>query len=324
MQNRVIAVIAGAVLICLAPLAGHALTPYGQDFEALFLPDFDALANDGWLVFGNVFTPEGGYLYGYGPYPAPNHALAFSAIVTGEGGPDQGAQQLVVFSDYESAEHDIGNIVEANVFQEQQVGPADVGTTWIFRFQSKMGNLEGSSTAAAFIKTLDPDAGYELTNFFTADMTNIPTTWGGDYLVIEIDPSLDGQILQFGFMNTASNYEGSGIYYDNVAFYQYDPTAVPADPAPLDAALRQNYPNPFNPTTRIEFALDQPGSVDVAVFDVTGRRVATLRRGDLAAGEHSVTWNGQTDDGKPVAAGQYWCVLQTPAGRASRGMTLVK
>jgi len=324
MQNRVTAVIAGAVLICLAPLAGHALTPYGQDFEGLFQPDIDALANDGWLVFGNVFTPGGEYLYGYGVFPAPNTGAAFCAIAVGEGGPDQGAQQLNVYSDYENLDHENGNIIESNVFQEQTIGPADVGTTWIFRFQSKMGNLEGSSTAAAFIKTLDPGAGYELTNFITADMTNIPVTWGGDYLAIEIDPSLDGQILQFGFMNTASNYEGSGIYYDNVAFYLYDPTDVPAGQAPIGAALRQNYPNPFNPTTRIEFALDEPGSVDVAVFGVTGRRIATLRRGDLAAGEHSVTWNGRTDDGKPVAAGQYWCVLQTPAGRTSRTMTLVK
>jgi hypothetical protein len=85
MGSRAIQSMLAAALVCLIPAAGHGLTPYSQDFEGLVETDPDALANDGWLVFGNVFSPEGGYLYGYGPFPAPNHALAFSQIVLGEG-----------------------------------------------------------------------------------------------------------------------------------------------------------------------------------------------------------------------------------------------
>jgi hypothetical protein len=324
MQCRAILAFATTVLIGLLPAAAQALTPYSQDFEGLAQADPGALAADGWLVYGNIFAPDGTYLYGYGPFAAPNHNLAFCQIVTGEGGPEQGAQQLVVFSDYESAEHGNGNIVESNVFQEQTIEAGDVGEIWIFEFQAKRGNIEGNSTALAFIKTLDPDAGSELTNFITVDMTSIPTTWGGYYVGITIDESLEGQVLQFGFLCTATNYEGSGIFYDNVVFRFYSIVDVPDNSPASGLTLRQNYPNPFNPQTRIEFALDQPGSVDISVFDLAGRRIATLQQGELAAGEHQVTWNGRTDSGGAAAAGQYRYVLKTATGQVSRSMILLK
>jgi hypothetical protein len=57
-----------------------------------------------------------------------------------------------------------------------------------------------------------------MTNFITADMTSTPVTWTGYSLSITIDGSLVGQILQFGFSNIATNYEPSGVYYDNVTW----------------------------------------------------------------------------------------------------------
>ena len=50
-------------------------------------------------------------------------------------------------------------------------------------------------------------------------MTNIPDTWGRHQLELTIDPSLVGQIFQCGFLNQATNYEGSGIFYDNILFF---------------------------------------------------------------------------------------------------------
>ncbi len=100
-----------------------------------------ALSDDGWLVYGNVFTSGGTYLYGYGPFPAPNTGQAFCQVVVGEGGTEQGAQQLVVFSDYNNTDHASGRLIESNVYQEQVVGPGDVGEIWRFSFQAKRGNL---------------------------------------------------------------------------------------------------------------------------------------------------------------------------------------
>lgn len=211
------------IAACLVPATSLALTPYNQDFEGLDQGASNALADDGWLVFGNVFGPDWSYWYGYGPFGAPNDGAAFCAIVIGEGGPDQGTQQISVFSDYNNANHADGAYIEANVFQEQTITAGDVGAIWIFEFDAKLGNLEGETTALAFIKTLDPGAGYAMTNFITEDMTNTPTSWTGYSISIFIDDDLAGQILQFGFANTATNYEGSGVFYDNVSFYHSDP-----------------------------------------------------------------------------------------------------
>ena len=53
-------------------------------------------------------------------------------------------------------------------------------------------------------------------------MTSIPNTWGSYALSLLIDPTLDGQLIQIGFSSTATNYEGSGVFYDNVEFYILD------------------------------------------------------------------------------------------------------
>jgi hypothetical protein len=217
MKRRATAFIAVAALICLLPAAGLALSAYSQDFEGLVQGDTAALANDGWLVFGNVFGLDWAYWYGYGPFPAPNDGFGFCAIASGEGGVDQGAQQLVVFSDYNNGDHP-NAWIESNVFQEQTVLAGDVGQTYVFDFQAKMGNLDLRSTAAAFIKTLDPNNGWITTNFITLDMTAIPAAWGDYSLELPIDAGLVGQIFQFGFMNVATDYESSGIFYDNINF----------------------------------------------------------------------------------------------------------
>ena len=216
MKKIAIATLAAILMACMIPASGFALTTYIQDFEALNQADIDALASDGWLVFANVFGPDWSYWYGYGVFPAPNDGAAFSAIVNGEGGAGQGAQQLVAFSDYNNADHGNGAFIESLLFQEQMVEGSDVGSTWTFDFQAKLGNIEGASTALAFIKTLDPNNGYAQTNFVTIDMTATPDTWSDYSISLLIDGSLEGQIFQIGFQNIASNYEGSGIFYDNI------------------------------------------------------------------------------------------------------------
>ncbi len=211
-----------AAMLLVASVA-FAQTPYMQDFEAL-APVDGSLAGDGWLNYMNVFDPGGGYLYGYGVFPAVNNIGNLQDIVTGEGGPEQGVQQIVMYSDYANADHGVGNLIESNLFQEQVVPVGAMGT-WVFEFDAKMGNLAGASTALAFIKTLDPNAGYAMTNFITYDTTMLPTTWGTYTISLDVT-GLDGQILQIGFSTTASNYEPCGVFYDNVNFYLDDSSPV--------------------------------------------------------------------------------------------------
>jgi len=118
--------------------------------------------------------------------------------------------------------------------------------------------------------------------------------------------------------------DGGAAWLDNVSFRQLSTTGVPAESRLLPFQLHQNMPNPFSPSTRIDFDLARDGRVDISVYDVAGRRVATLFTGELGVGPHYVTWDGRTANGTRAAAGVYRYVLTTPMGRTSRSMVLIR
>jgi hypothetical protein len=316
-----------ALLTCLLPVGANAqIVPFSEDFEGLDQTDELALGNAGWLVFGNVFSSGGSYLYGYGPEPAPNNPAqpAFSQITIDEGGDEQGTQQISVISDYENLDHAFFNLIEANVYQEFTIDATNVGQRWIFQFDAKRGDLAPPSTAAAFIKTIDPASGFSTSNFLTVDTSAIPTTWNTYSIVLDIDAGLENQFFQIGFMNTSTNYDPTAVFYDNVNLVQIPPTGVTPDATRRGMTLAQNFPNPFNPNTQIEFSLPEAGYVDISVYDLAGRRVATLRQSNFESGKHVVDWDGRTDDGVAAASGHYRYVLRTAQGQLARGMTLLK
>ncbi len=189
-----------------------------DDFE-----DADASAatvGNNWKMYVNVFDADASYLYGYGPFDAPNGTDAVSGIAFSEAGMDQGVQYLNVFSDYANADHGAGKVLETSVFKESPIVEGDSGT-YRFSFDAKRpseGGLDEPTTAEAFIKILDPNTGYSLVFSATLDMSGISTEeWASFSLEVAIDGGDQaGQIIQFGFSNTATNYDPSGVYYDNV------------------------------------------------------------------------------------------------------------
>ncbi len=211
-----------AMLVLLIPSASFAQTLYTQDFETMDPVD-GSMAADGWNVYMNVFDDLGGFQGGWG-YPAPNNVGNIDDIVTGEGGPDQGVQQLVMYSDYSAEQHGWADwLIETNLYKEWPV-TAGQGM-WYFAFDVKMGNLEAPSEAFAFIKVLDPNNGWITTQMITADMTNASTLWSRQGLEVDLSGS-EGQIVQIGFMSTASNYSACGVFYDNINFGDNDSVAT--------------------------------------------------------------------------------------------------
>ncbi len=87
--------------------------------------------------------------------------------------------------------------------------------------------------------------------------------------------------------------------------------------------LDQPWPNPFNPRISGRIQLNSAGAVEVSVFDTAGRKVATLLRGNLAAGVHNVSWNG-LKEGHPAAAGLYFMRIQSENALQSRKIMLLK
>jgi hypothetical protein len=84
-------------------------------------------------------------------------------------------------------------------------------------------------------------------------------------------------------------------------------------------ALSAPRPNPFAATTSFALTLPVAGPVDVAVFDVAGRRVATLlRETNAAAGVHLLAWNGAEAGGGRAGGGVYFVRVVGARGDTSR------
>jgi hypothetical protein len=83
--------------------------------------------------------------------------------------------------------------------------------------------------------------------------------------------------------------------------------------------LFQNYPNPFNPQTTIPFDLKSPGQVQVKVFDMMGREVATLVDQVMPAGSHNLVF-----DAKGLATGTYYYRLIFGGQTLTKRMMFVK
>ena len=92
-----------------------------------------------------------------------------------------------------------------------------------------------------------------------------------------------------------------------------------ANGLPENCGIAQNYPNPFNARTKISFDLPQPGHVMLNIFDIGGRKVASLFNQSLPAGTHSVIWNAEN-----FASGVYFCRLQAGDYGDTKKMLLVK
>jgi hypothetical protein len=88
--------------------------------------------------------------------------------------------------------------------------------------------------------------------------------------------------------------------------------------------LYQNRPNPFNPATTIQFSLAQDGPVEIAIYDVHGRRVRTLVDQTMEAGVHTLVWDGTNDEGHPVGSGIYWSQMRAGAYESKKKMMGLK
>jgi len=198
-----------------------ALVNYSQNFEALHQADPAALSNDGWRVFANVYdTDKTTLLYDYGVFVAPNGGAGFSSIIAVPGN-----QQLKTFSDYTNTDHGDGKWIEAFVFQQQSISTSDVGATWTFSFDVKQGDQVPDSSSTAFLRTTSSSVSI-------LDTTAYGPDWGRESLSLQIDNSMVGQLVQFGFSTTATSYRASGVYYDNINF-----SSTPAVPVPASVWL---------------------------------------------------------------------------------------
>ncbi|NOX90155.1 MAG: T9SS type A sorting domain-containing protein [Calditrichaeota bacterium] len=178
--------------------------------------------------------------------------------------------------------------------------------------------------------------GYKYSDSPTA--ANLVTTSPEQLLHIAIEIMDSTQTAGLSFEQTLM--EGQQYKSDNAT--KYSPiVATDTDDSPLKTnpsditrdgqflpdkfQLYNNFPNPFNPSTTLKFDLPKStANVQLVIYDILGRRIATLFSGDLTAGRYSYLWNGRNQFGNAVPSGVYFATFK--AGNYSRTikMMLVK
>ncbi|TKJ39067.1 peptidase S8 [candidate division LCP-89 bacterium B3_LCP] len=130
--------------------------------------------------------------------------------------------------------------------------------------------------------------------------------WHSDSFTFEKSTTGDGMVIEEWFSS------GESLEMDY-------PTNSVSSIQPESFSMNQNYPNPFNPTTTLNFTLPEAAKVNLTVYDVSGRLVASLVDGFRQAGSHEVTF-----DGSGLASGIYIYQLKADGFTASGKMMLMK
>ena len=108
------------------------------------------------------------------------------------------------------------------------------------------------------------------------------------------------------------------------------PTEEETPSLPSVFELNQNYPNPFNPSTTIRFVL--PASTDggaalpttLKIYNILGEAVKTLVDEPMSPGAYQKVWDGNDDQGNPVASGIYFYKLHSGNFTDTKKMVMMK
>ena len=140
--------------------------------------------------------------------------------------------------------------------------------------------------------------------------------WGsGSHAFTEVHP--DGSVtLDAQFPDSIVSYRAVNYVWPQTA----SQTAVNTEsPKPAAFTLEQNFPNPFNPTTTIGYSLATESKVTISLYDLLGRRIATLVSEMKPAGKYSIQF-----DGTGLPSGFYIYKIQAGNFFKTRKLLLLK
>jgi hypothetical protein len=182
--------------------------------------------------------------------------------------------------------------------------------------------VQGSGGSAAWNPVFGTDGGNNL------DVD--PLLWSvsnGDFHLRPGSPAIDAgdnnaaELLPMD-IDGDSRVVGGGV--DIGADELDNPTGIRGEAISPPTRINSVYPNPFNPTVTIFFELDRRIEVRVAVYDVRGRLVRVLDRGEMSPGPHRALWDATNSTGGKVSSGVYFMEVQSYSWRDYRKVILVK
>lgn len=134
--------------------------------------------------------------------------------------------------------------------------------------------------------------------------TGAPLEGGGPHRWLDTELSPNGWYVYL----LARVGEGGGLSFSS-------PVLAQAPAQLYRFALIAPAPNPFRAQCQIACVLPTAGEVELALYDVTGRRVRDLSTKKGLAGFNRFLWDGRNDAGRTVGAGIYFVRLQHAAGQ---------
>jgi hypothetical protein len=148
---------------------------------------------------------------------------------------------------------------------------------------------------------------YELTEYEFVDATEVQNHTTYYYWLESVD------------------YAGHSAFYGSISIDVEQQDNPEAPEIPIVLGLHQNYPNPFNPDTKIRFAVEESGKVELTVYNAKGQKVTTIYNGEVETDKYyDFVWNGKDKTGKDVASGVYMYKLETANKTYMKKMLLVK
>ncbi|MFH1312345.1 MAG: T9SS type A sorting domain-containing protein [Candidatus Eisenbacteria bacterium] len=170
--------------------------------------------------------------------------------------------------------------------------------------------------------------------FFVCDAPNYAAYATSDsFLAYNIIEDADSVELTFTFpthdewyavLSNEEHVVSSQLVRGTAHLYARPSARVASGSSPGTIRLDQTRPNPFTSETWISYSVGREAMVDLAIYDVTGRRVTTLVSERVPYGDHRVCWNGLDAFGRPVASGVYLLRVETPERRLSHKVVFVR
>jgi enterochelin esterase-like enzyme len=142
-------------------------------------------------------------------------------------------------------------------------------------------------------------------------------SWGNNFIPILQEKGYTYQFKTWHEGHSWGNWKGH-LYLPLLQFFPFH-VGLNENAALEQLQLGQNYPNPFRATTRIDISAPAGNEAELSLFNVTGKRVATLFSGTMLAENQTIEWNNND-----LGAGVYIYSLSSGSFTISRKMNIIK
>jgi hypothetical protein len=186
----------------------------------------------------------------------------------------------------------------------------------------------GSSTATGVVGTIsssDPDVTIDSDTASFGDIGAGGSSPNASPFVVTISGAPSDETIEFDLHLSSTSSRDYDTWEVITITLTLDGTGIDEpDEVPLAFALRQNAPNPFRNGTRIAFILPTASRASLEVYNVAGRKVASVVDREFAAGAHSVAWDGRDSGGREVPAGIYFYRLEAGENESMKKLIVLR